>query len=195
MTEDGYILETHRIANPGKQPVILMHGILDSSASWVLTGPECALGKVYAIEIQHLDEYQFPKWHFTFNFISGYILYNQNYDVWMPNTRGNIYSIRHKKYRRNGKQRKKYWNYSWHEIGKYDLAASIDYVLKNTSYSKAIYIGHSQGSTTFFVLTSERPEYNDKILLMIAMAPPVYMTHAENSFLQLLSRYLTVLGV
>lgn len=45
VTEDGYILETHRIPKPGKQPVILMHGVLDSSASWVLTGPKCALGK------------------------------------------------------------------------------------------------------------------------------------------------------
>lgn len=46
VTEDGYILETHRIANPGKQPVILMHGMLDSSATWVLTGPKAGLGKL-----------------------------------------------------------------------------------------------------------------------------------------------------
>lgn len=132
---------------------------------------------------------------FMFTICLGYVLYDQNYDVWMPNTRGNIYSTRHKKYNRNGKQRKKYWNYTWHEIGKYDLAAVIDYVLKNTSFSKSHYIGHSQGATTFFVLTSERPEYNEKFKLMIAMAPPVFMTHAENSFLQLLNRYLNVLGV
>lgn len=44
-TEDGYILETHRIANPGKQPVILMHGVLDSSMAWVMTGPKHSLGK------------------------------------------------------------------------------------------------------------------------------------------------------
>lgn len=44
-TEDGYILEVHRIASPGKQPVILMHGMLDSSATWVMLGPGRALGK------------------------------------------------------------------------------------------------------------------------------------------------------
>lgn len=43
-TEDGYILETHRIAAPGKQPVILMHGLLDSSATWVMLGPDKGLG-------------------------------------------------------------------------------------------------------------------------------------------------------
>ena len=47
ITEDGYILETHRIANPGKQPVILMHGILDSSTTWIMTGPNRALGKIF----------------------------------------------------------------------------------------------------------------------------------------------------
>lgn len=106
-----------------------------------------------------------------------------------------MYSTDHIKYKRFGKQRKKYWNFSWHEIGKFDLAATIDYVLKNTSYSKVHFIGHSQGTTSFFVLTSERPEYNDKISLMVAMAPPVFMTHVENKFLLLLKRYLTQLTV
>lgn len=45
-TEDGYILEVHRIAAPGKQPVLLMHGMLDSSATWVILGPERALGNI-----------------------------------------------------------------------------------------------------------------------------------------------------
>lgn len=43
-TEDGYILEVHRISNPGKQPVLLMHGMLDSSATWIMIGPKRALG-------------------------------------------------------------------------------------------------------------------------------------------------------
>lgn len=44
LTEDGYILEVHRIANPGKRPVLLFHGMLDSSATWVMIGPNRALG-------------------------------------------------------------------------------------------------------------------------------------------------------
>lgn len=52
MNSDGYYLEMHRL--PGKkswplpkkrQPVFLMHGILDSSASWLLMGPGKGLGK------------------------------------------------------------------------------------------------------------------------------------------------------
>lgn len=127
----------------------------------------------------------------------GYILYDQGYDVFLVNARGNYYSTGHLKYNRNGTQRerKRYWDFSWHEIGKFDLAASIDYVLKNTSHSQVHYVGHSQGTTAFFVLTSERPEYNDKILLMVAMAPPVFMAHLHNELLELNVRHLSSIEV
>lgn len=56
ITEDGYLLTMHRIPcghigceHVGKrgsgQPVFLQHGLLSSSADWLLSGPEKALGK------------------------------------------------------------------------------------------------------------------------------------------------------
>lgn len=54
MTPDGYILEMHRIPHgrdnnnspsPDKPIVFLQHGLLSSSADWVLKGPGTALGK------------------------------------------------------------------------------------------------------------------------------------------------------
>ena len=76
-------------------------------------------------------------------------------------------------------------------MGVYDLPASIDYVLNATSSEKLTYIGHSQGTTEFFVLLSERPEYNQKITKMIALAPIAYSTHIYNPFLRFLaSRYV-----
>ena len=51
VTKDGYILELHRIPfgknslGTNGSPVLLMHGILSSSADWVLTGPEKGLGE------------------------------------------------------------------------------------------------------------------------------------------------------
>lgn len=47
VTKDGYILEMHRIPKKGAQPVLLMHGILDTSATWVLMGPKSGLGKLF----------------------------------------------------------------------------------------------------------------------------------------------------
>lgn len=44
-TKDEYILAMHRIPKPGAPPVFLMHGLLDSSATWIIMGPEKALGK------------------------------------------------------------------------------------------------------------------------------------------------------
>lgn len=84
---------------------------------------------------------------------------------------------------------------SWHEIGAYDLPAMIDYVLKVTGEQQVFYIGHSQGTTSFFVMGSVRPEYNDKIKLAIALAPIGYMSNMTNPFFQVLSLFHNSLEV
>ena len=52
-TADGYILKLHRIpyglkspAAPNKPAVFVQHGLLSSSADWVVIGPEKALGTI-----------------------------------------------------------------------------------------------------------------------------------------------------
>lgn len=70
--------------------------------------------------------------------------------------------------------------FSFHEIGNYDLSAMIDYVLETTGQEKLHYIGHSQGTTSFFALAASQPEYNDKIKLMVALAPVAFMTNIPN---------------
>lgn len=100
-----------------------------------------------------------------------YILYRKGYDVWMLNTRGNIYSREHSRGRLSDKE---YWDFSFHEIGIYDIPAAIDYILFATDKPKVQYIGHSQGCTAFFVMGSEKPEYMSKVTLMQALSPTVY---------------------
>lgn len=39
-----------------------------------------------------------------------------------------------------------------------------------------IYMGHSMGTTACFVMLSEKPEYNERIKLFIALAPVAFMT-------------------
>lgn len=62
----------------------------------------------------------------------------------------------------------------------FDIPASIDYVLKLTGHSKLTYVGHSMGTTVFFVMCTMRPEYNQKIHQMIALAPIAFMSHTRS---------------
>lgn len=40
-----------------------------------------------------------------------------------------------------------YWDFSFEEMGRYDITAEIEYVLKQTGVKKVSYVGHSQGTT------------------------------------------------
>lgn len=64
--------------------------------------------------------------------------------------------------------------FSYHELGIFDLPAMIDHVIYTTGYDRIFYGGHSQGTTQFLVMISEKPEYNSKIILMIGMAPAAF---------------------
>lgn len=44
-------------------------------------------------------------------------------------------------------------------------------------------------------MASERPEYNDKILLMTAMAPPEYMGNSNDPLIQLAVKNMDLLQV
>lgn len=77
--------------------------------------------------------------------------------------------------------------FRWHEIGYNDVPAMIDYVLNETNQTEVTYVGHSQGTTSFFVMASERPEYNKKIKLMVAFAPVVYLSNMKQPVLKQLA--------
>ncbi|XP_050664565.1 lipase 3-like [Leptidea sinapis] len=161
ITPDGYILGMHRIPHgrdnnnePKDKPIIfLMHGLLGSSSDFVLMGPGSGLA---------------------------YILAEEGFDVWMGNARGNYYSRRHEWLRPDALLNTDFWDFSWDEIGNIDLPSMIDYTLENTGKNRLHYIGFSQGTTSFFVMGSLRPEYNDKIISMHALAPVAYMAHNRN---------------
>lgn len=159
-TEDGYILTLHRVLpakeNRKKFPVFLMHGIFANAADFFIAGPKVALP---------------------------FLLADNGYDVWMGNARGSKHSPNHKVYSSNSNE---FWNFSWHEIGLYDLPAMIDFMLKQTKTSRTFYIGHSQGTTEFLVMLSTRPEYNDKIIQAHLMAPAAFMKNQPNPLTRLL---------
>lgn len=149
-TEDNYILELHRInggpkspPRNGKKVCFLMHGLVFSSISFVFSGPDHALGILNA-EFVGINLMQ------TINvcfYLTAYRLADEGYDVWLGNCRGSVYSVNHTKLKPFGslKHQRLFWKYSLHEIGFFDLPASIDYVLEHTGQTNLHYIGHSQG--------------------------------------------------
>ncbi|XP_075991979.1 lipase 3-like isoform X2 [Anticarsia gemmatalis] len=139
--------------------VFLLHGLLSSSAEWVLMTP----GKGLA-----------------------YGLADAGYDVWMGNARGNTYSRNHVSLNPSSTA---FWKFSWHEIGYYDVPAMIDYVLNETGVPKIQYIGFSQGTTAFWVMMSTRPEYNEKIVAMQAMAPVAYFGNARSPLIKAIAPF------
>ncbi|XP_068150902.1 lipase 3 [Drosophila tropicalis] len=152
-TPDGYVLNLFRIPYSSKlnngdshRPVVfIMHGLFSCSDCFLLNGPDNALAYNYA---------------------------DAGFDVWLGNARGNLYS------RNNTKINIKhpyFWRFSWHEIGAIDLPTMIDYILNITEEPSLHYVGHSQGCTSFFVMASYRPEYNEKIKTAHLLAPPVFM--------------------
>lgn len=96
----------------------------------------------------------------------------------MGNFRGNRYSRRHRDRDNMDPDRnvRQYWDFSFHEKGVYDVPASIDLILEHTGQADLLYVGHSMGTTAFFVMLSERPAYNVKVRAMVALAPVSFMT-------------------
>jgi lysosomal acid lipase/cholesteryl ester hydrolase len=166
------MLGVHRIPGsplsppaPGKPVVVIMHGMLSSSAEFVIMGPNNGLA---------------------------YNLADLGYDVWLGNNRGNRYSTRHIALFPDTRE---FWDFTFHDIGLFDLPAIIDYSLQATGQSRVHYIGHSQGTTAFWVMASMRPSYNTRIMSMQALAPAAYMHNTRSPYVIFLSLFLNTMDL
>jgi len=158
-TDDGYILAIHRIPHginnvdlEDRPAVFLQHGLLCSSADWIVTEPAKGLG---------------------------YMLADAGYDVWMGNYRGNTYSRNHTFFNPS-EQRGGFWEFSWDEMAKYDIPAQINKVLEVTGKEDLQYIGHSMGTTAFMAMHHYRPDVAQKIRLAHLLSPVAYVGHMES---------------
>ena len=68
-------------------------------------------------------------------------LVDQGYDVWVHNSRGTPYSNMHE---RDGEWNlKERWNFSWAEMGVYDVPAAVEKMLEVTGKEKVTLMGYS----------------------------------------------------
>uniref|UniRef100_A0A8D0IQI8 Gastric triacylglycerol lipase n=1 Tax=Sus scrofa TaxID=9823 RepID=A0A8D0IQI8_PIG len=104
------------------------------------------------------------------------------YDVWMGNSRGNTWSRKHLKFSLNSQE---YWAFSLDEMAKYDLPATINFILEKTGQEQLYYVGHSQGTTIAFVAFSTNPELAKRIKIFFALAPVTTVKYTQCPLKQL----------
>lgn len=132
-TPDGYILKVFRIPGSpnsppayGKTVVFIQHGLLCSSADWVVLGKGKAIpylladaGKVIYEVVNVLKKFKAElaiistKVFHKFFKLSNFCI-NLGYDVWLGNARGNTNSRKHQYLSPDYKE---FWDFSWHQIG------------------------------------------------------------------------------
>ncbi|XP_035703693.1 gastric triacylglycerol lipase isoform X2 [Folsomia candida] len=157
-TEDGYILSIYRIpfspTSPTqkgvrKKAVMLQHGQGANGLAWLIQGG-------------------------SRNFAM--LLADSGLDVFILNARGSIYSQGHID-PSFSPDNVKYWDFSFHEMGIYDLPAIVEMVTDKTGNRAMYYVGHSMGTSMLTVMLTERPEYNDRILTAFLLSPAIQFGH------------------
>lgn len=174
-TVDGYILKVFRVNLKASEkaklkhtknldyPVYIQHGLTGSADAWFYND----------------DEISGVGWYFA----------SRGYDVWLGNNRGNKYSLDNLDPNISDKN---FFNFSYDDLGLYDVPAIYNKILEVTKKDKLIYVGLSQGTTQFFVagLEETKREYiEEHTFKYIALGPIVYMHHNANELLTTAAKF------
>ncbi|WP_395241912.1 alpha/beta fold hydrolase, partial [Salmonella sp. s51933] len=76
-----------------------------------------------------------------------FVLADSGYDVWLGNSRGNTYALKHETMSTSSDE---FWDFSFDDFAKYDLPACLELALRYSKKRKISYVGHSQGTTMGF---------------------------------------------
>lgn len=174
-TTDGYILTMfHLVMQQTTEqlpPVLLQHGLLDSSYTWVSNMKSQSLG---------------------------YILADSGFDVWFGNNRGNKYGRNHTSL--NPDENLTFWDFTWDQMALHDVPAMVNHVLNSTGSPSISWIGHSQGTAQLFAAASMGSSMGvghalqrtvlqraiGGINLFIALAPVAYVHNLSSNLLKVL---------
>lgn len=109
-TPDGYILDLWHVWDPEAVPLLSEDG------------------KQKTVFMQHGFIDVAGTWFYTQESVA-YKLAKDGYDIWLGNNRGTINSYLHVNLTVKDAE---YWDYSFDEMGRYDLPSNIDFVLNKT---------------------------------------------------------------
>ncbi|XP_034341737.1 tear acid lipase-like protein [Arvicanthis niloticus] len=159
VTDDGYILPINHIphgknnadSSAPKMVVFCLHGLFSTAGVWVSNPPDNSLA---------------------------FILADAGYDVWLGNSRGSTWAKKHVTLNPDSEE---FWDFSYDQMIKYDLPATINFILEKTGQEQIYYIGHSQGTLIALGAFSTNQELAEKIKLSILIAPVETVKYVQGS--------------
>jgi pimeloyl-ACP methyl ester carboxylesterase len=80
-----------------------------------------------------------------------------------------------------------FWDFSWEDMGNYDLPAMLNYVLQTSGRPTLSYIGHSEGTTQAFVGFSMNQSLARKVSYFGALGPVAFVSRATSLPFQFLA--------
>lgn len=101
-----------------------------------------------------------------------FMLADLGWDVWLGNNRGSIYSS-HVNYTEADAE---YWNFTFADMGKYDVPALVDYIIDVTGHSQITYFGFARGNQQMWYALATDPDgpLPPKIDRFVSLAPCAY---------------------
>ena len=168
VTSDGFELDVIHMPQPAGRntthyPIVLQHGLMDSAITFVAN----------AHSYQNL----------------GCLLWDQGYDIFLPNSRGNHYSLGNDQYSNTQSQ---YWRrIDMDDMAKHDIPAVVHLVLNRTGSPTLTWVGHSQGTWQGFTGfgNMHKDLAREKIDLFVALAPVAYVAHTTSFLVSLLADF------
>jgi lysosomal acid lipase/cholesteryl ester hydrolase len=163
-TEDRYINSMWRITskdenNRNGKSVIMQHGLLDGAFTFLILAEDSLAKK----------------------------LCDEGYVVYLPYIRGTQFSRDHLDY--DSSLNSKYWDFSFDQIAQYDVPANIKFVKQRDNVEKVYYIGHSQGSLTFFLAYMNDPEFmENNVAKFIALGTVPNVNNAPHFLITLFEK-------
>ena len=163
-TDDRYVNSLWRLtsknqSNRNGKSVILQHGLLDGAFSFLI-----------------LAEDSLPK-----------KLCEEGYTVYLPYIRGTQFSRSHLDY--DSTLTSKYWDFSFDHMAQYDVPANIKYVKNRDGVEKVYYIGHSQGTLTFFLAYMNNPEFMEQnVAKFVALGTVPNVNNAPHFLIKLFEK-------